>query len=46
MLVVGDKEMQAGQVNLRTRDGQQPGAMPVADFVAMAQEAVEEKRLL
>jgi threonyl-tRNA synthetase len=46
MLVVGDKEKEAAQVNLRLRDGQVPGAMPVADFVTLAQEAVMEKRLL
>ncbi len=46
MLVIGDKEMAAGQVNLRLRDGQVPGAMPVSDFIALAQKAVEEKRLL
>ncbi len=46
MLVIGDKEMAAGQVNLRLRDGQVPGAMPVGEFIALAQEAVGEKRLL
>lgn len=46
MLVVGDKEMQAGQVNLRLRDGQVPGAMSVSDFIALAHQAVAEKRLL
>jgi len=46
MLVIGDREMEAGQVNLRLRDGQVPGAMLVDDFVALAREAVVEKRLL
>jgi threonyl-tRNA synthetase len=46
MLVIGDREMEAEQVNLRMRDGNVPGAMPVEDFVALAQEAVAEKRLL
>ena len=46
MLVIGDREMEAGQVNLRLRDGQVPGAMPVDDFVALAREAVAGKRLL
>jgi threonyl-tRNA synthetase len=46
MLVIGDREMDAGQVNLRMRDGQTPGAMSVGDFVALAQKSVEEKRLL
>jgi threonyl-tRNA synthetase len=46
MLIIGDQEIEAGQVNLRTRDGQKPGAMSVDDFAALALEAVEEKRLL
>jgi threonyl-tRNA synthetase len=46
MLVIGDQEMEAGQVNLRKRDGQKPGAMSVDDFVAQAKQAVEEKQLL
>jgi threonyl-tRNA synthetase len=46
MLVVGDREAEAGQVNLRLRDGNVPGAMSVGEFVALAQEAVAEKRLL
>jgi threonyl-tRNA synthetase len=46
MLIVGDQEVEANQVNLRMRDGQKPGAMLVDDFVALAQEAIEEKRLL
>ena len=46
MLIIGDREMEAGQVNLRMRDGNVPGAMSVDDFTALAQEAVTEKRLL
>ena len=46
MLVIGDREMEAGQVNLRLRDGQVPGAMPVDDFIALAQRTVAEKRVL
>jgi len=46
MLVIGDREMNAGQVNLRLRDGNVPGAMAVDDFIALAQAAVAEKRLL
>jgi len=46
MLVIGDREMEAGQVNLRMRDGQVPGAMPVDEFIALVQEAVAQKRLL
>ncbi|MEE8389685.1 MAG: threonine--tRNA ligase, partial [Anaerolineae bacterium] len=46
MLVIGDREMEAGQVNLRLRDGNIPGAMSVDDFGALVQDAVTEKRLL
>ncbi len=46
MLVIGDKEMAAGQVNLRLRDGRVPGSMSVGEFIALAQQAVAEKRLL
>ncbi len=46
MLIVGGREMEAGQVNLRMRDGNVPGAMPVDDFLALAQETVAERRLL
>jgi threonyl-tRNA synthetase len=46
MLVCGDREMDAGQVNLRLRDGSVPGAMSVEDFIALARGAVAEKRLL
>jgi len=46
MLVIGDREMEAGQVNLRRRDGKVPGAMSVDDLIALAQDAVAEKRLL
>ncbi|MBN1955636.1 MAG: threonine--tRNA ligase [Anaerolineae bacterium] len=46
MLVVGDREIEAGQVNLRRRDGEKAGALSVDDFIALAQEAVAERRLL
>jgi threonyl-tRNA synthetase len=44
MLVVGNREMESGAVAVRLRDGQDLGAQPVADFLAMAQEAIAEKR--
>lgn len=40
MLVVGDKEMEEGQVALRLRSGENPGAMPVAEFLRRAREAI------
>jgi threonyl-tRNA synthetase len=46
MLIVGDREMEAGQVNLRRRDEEKVGAMSVDAFVALAREAVEERRPL
>jgi threonyl-tRNA synthetase len=46
MLVVGDREQEAGQVNLRLRDGEKRGAMSIEEFVGLASEAVEDKRLL
>ena len=44
MLVMGDREVKAGAVAVRLRNGDDLGAQPVADFVAMAQAAVAEKR--
>ncbi len=38
MLVVGDREMEAGAVAVRQRDGEDLGAMPVADFVELLGE--------
>jgi len=44
MLVVGDQEVEAGAVAVRLRNGQDLGAQPVSDFVAMARAAIAEKR--
>jgi threonyl-tRNA synthetase len=44
MLIVGDREMAAAQVNLRTRDGNVFGAMSVDEFASLAHEAVSERR--
>jgi threonyl-tRNA synthetase len=46
MLVVGDREVEAGQVNLRLRDGSKPGAVSVDDLIAVVQSAVDERRVL
>lgn len=43
MLVIGDKEMEQGQVSLRKRNGDNPGPMLLADFMALAKEEVAEK---
>jgi len=45
MLVVGDREMAAGAVAVRLRTGEDLGARSVEEFIAMAQEAIVEKRL-
>ena len=44
MLIIGDREVEASSVAVRLRDGQDLGAQPVADFVAIVQAAVTEKR--
>jgi threonyl-tRNA synthetase len=46
MLIVGDREIENEQVNLRLRNEEVKGAMSVDAFIALAQEAVEEKRVL
>jgi threonyl-tRNA synthetase len=46
MLVIGDREMEAGQVNLRRRDGSRDGAIEVPAAIALVQDAVEQRRVL
>ena len=41
MLVVGDKEKEAGAVAVRTRSGLDLGAMPLDDFIAKLREEVD-----
>jgi threonyl-tRNA synthetase len=43
MLVVGEREAESGQVALRTRSGGDRGAMPVAEFLALAGAAIKQK---
>jgi threonyl-tRNA synthetase len=45
MLVVGDRELEAGTVAVRLRSGKRLGAMPVGEFVDHAKEAIEERAL-
>ncbi len=45
MLIVGDREAEAGNVALRLRSGEDRGAVPVGDFVELAQAAVANKSL-
>jgi threonyl-tRNA synthetase len=42
MLVVGDKEIEAGAVALRLRNGENPGPIPVAEFLARVQDDIEK----
>jgi threonyl-tRNA synthetase len=43
MLIIGDKEMESGQVSLRLRSEENPGAMPLDDFVKLAKGEIAEK---
>ncbi len=45
MLVVGDKEAISGAVAVRLRSEENLGAQPLSEFIAMAREAVEAKRI-
>ncbi len=46
MLIIGDREMEGGAVAVRLRNGQDLGARPLADFIAMVQAAIAERRNL
>ena len=43
MLVLGDKEVETGSVNVRTREGENLGVMSVAEFIELVQTAVAKK---
>ena len=42
MLVVGDKEMEARTVALRLRSGENPGAIPVEEFIRRSERDIQE----
>jgi threonyl-tRNA synthetase len=42
LLVVGDKEQEAGEVALRLRDGSDEGSLSVADFITRAKADIEK----
>ena len=42
MLVVGDREAESGQVALRLRNGENPGALPLEAFIAKARQDIQE----
>nr|MBC7246119.1 threonine--tRNA ligase [Chloroflexota bacterium] len=44
MLIVGDKEVQNGTVSVRLRSEENLGPKPLDEFIAMAQQVVEEKK--
>jgi threonyl-tRNA synthetase len=43
MIVVGDNEMQAGQVSLRVRDGSQQNNISLAEFAARAKDKIARR---
>jgi threonyl-tRNA synthetase len=43
MLVIGDKEVENGQVALRLRSGENPGPMTVSAFLERANEDIRKK---
>jgi threonyl-tRNA synthetase len=43
LLVVGDKEMEAGQIAIRTRSGEDLGKMSVDDFISKINEEVKAR---
>lgn len=45
MLIVGDRDMEAGTVSVRLRSDEDLGAMPLADFIALAAGVSESKSL-
>ncbi len=43
MLIIGDQEMESNQVALRLRSGENPGPMPLEDFLARAKQDIADK---
>ncbi|MBM3153796.1 MAG: threonine--tRNA ligase [Chloroflexi bacterium] len=43
MLVIGDKEMSSSSVSLRLRNGEDMGALSVAEFISRAKSVIETK---
>ncbi len=43
-VILGDKELQAGQVAVRTRTGEDLGAMPLASFIERLQQEAASRR--
>jgi threonyl-tRNA synthetase len=45
MLVLGDRDLEEGTVSVRLRTDEDLGAMPLDDFIALAQRVIAEKSL-
>ena len=45
MLVIGEKEAEAGAVAVRSRDGGDLGAVPAAQFLESIQEEIRSRKL-
>jgi threonyl-tRNA synthetase len=45
MLVAGDRDVEAGNVSVRLRTGEDLGGMPIEQFIQKAQDIVEHKSL-
>jgi threonyl-tRNA synthetase len=43
MLVIGDSEMESGQVSLRVRDGSQQNNIPLAEFVERVKDRIARR---
>ena len=43
MLILGDKEVESGTVNVRTRTGDNLGSMNLDDFIKILDGAIEKK---
>ena len=44
MLVVGERDMQNGTVSVRTRSGEDKGAMPTDEFIALALDEIKARK--
>ncbi|MGM0526675.1 MAG: threonine--tRNA ligase [Pseudomonadota bacterium] len=45
LLVVGDKEVEAGEVAVRTRSGEDLGKFPLEDFIARIEDEVQTRKI-
>jgi threonyl-tRNA synthetase len=45
MLVLGDNEMNHGNVSLRVRDGSQQNNIPLEEFIARAKDRIARRAL-